>query len=462
MSSSSSSAPTPEEPTVLFEENLSTRRFILNRPRKLNALDRPTLELLAPKLEHWSKSDLGRIIVGSSNGRAFSAGGDVAGVVQDAAEDATRPNAISFFQREFGLDYFLAAQSKPYVAVLDGFTMGGGYGLAAPAAFKVATEKTLFAMPETKIGYFPDVGASYFLSRLDGELGTYLALTGTTLAGRAVFELGMATHFISSSRVPILLDRLATLEEPTFGKINRILEDLHHEREPEDPATPLTGEVRTALDSSFSRRTVEEIIVALQKHADTGATPEVVQWAKDTLATLELRSPTSLKVALLAIRKGKSQSLFDAYKMELRIATAYCNGATPDFNTGVTTVILNKDQISRPQWSPGSLKEVNIADLEKKFFQEAPSSQQLTLPEFLQGPHDTPPDPMRYALPTEGVIRKEIVGESKSSSGTALTLDELVERLEQVTDNKHGVREKVREVVARRCELDQGQYLRWK
>ncbi|KAH9981446.1 ClpP/crotonase-like domain-containing protein [Lactifluus volemus] len=206
---------------------------------------------------------------------------------------------------------------------MDGLTFGGGFGLVAPAPFRVATERCAVSMPETKIGFFPDVGASYYLSRLDGQIGTYLALTGTPLLGRSVFEHGLATHYVPSSRVSILLESLAALENPTYAQINEAIEDLHHDKEPADPVAPLTGAIRVALDSAFSRNTVEDIVTTLQKIETSDAGVDVVHWAKITLTTLEERSPTSLKIALIAMRKGASLGLLESLKMELDIAAAF-------------------------------------------------------------------------------------------------------------------------------------------
>ncbi|THH19469.1 hypothetical protein EW146_g1698 [Bondarzewia mesenterica] len=463
-STPSPTSPQPDEAPVMFEENLASRRFILNRPKKLNALNTEMIDSIASKTEAWGHSNLCGVIVGSSVGKAFCAGGDVAGIVELAAKEDTRAQAIDFFSREFGLDYALATLSKPYVAIMDGITYGGGVGLAAPALFRIATERTGFSMPETKIGYFPDVGASYYLSRLDGEIGTYLALTGAALSGRATFEHGFATHFISSHRVPILLERLAAIENPTLIQIDNAIEELHYERESSDPVAPLTGAIRIALDKAFQQDTVEGIFKKLREYADGKADPvnaDVVQWAKDTLAMMEDRSPTSLKVALMAIRKGKKMSLLDALKMELGLASAYCSGVTPDFSTGVRAVLIDKIK-TRPAWSPSDLTAVSISTLESQLFQ--PSAANLHLPERLQAEHDSPSHFLRFALPSEEEIGKAVIGDHKSSGGSALTLDELVTKFEKLRRGKHGVAEKVNEVVKRRCTFQdkEGKYLRWK
>ncbi|KXN92191.1 3-hydroxyisobutyryl-CoA hydrolase, mitochondrial [Leucoagaricus sp. SymC.cos] len=424
----------PEEPTVVFEANQGLRKFTLNRQKKLNALDEPMLALLRPKVEEWSASDLCGTIVGTGAGRAFCCGGDVANVVQNAAEPLTRSKAINYFKREFEMDYILAALRKPYVAVMDGITLGGGVGLAANAPFRIATENTLFGMPETKIGYCPDVGASYFLSRLDGQLGTYLALTSDTLRGRAVFELGCATHYIPSRRIPILIDRLSALNKPHSSVIDETIEELSSERQPEEPATPFTGPIRVALDFAFRHNRVEDIVADLEsliKHQDYS----VRDFASSTLSKLEVRSPTSLKVALKAIRKGKSMTLLEALNMELKIATAFCTQATPDFITGVNAVIIKKThkEGERPDWAPATLAEVTD-DLVDRFFD--PASPYLAPAPQLEVPasfiRDDLYNPTKFALPTETEIRSAVLGSHNSGGGTSLRLEELVSSLAQV------------------------------
>ncbi|KAI0032817.1 3-hydroxyisobutyryl-coenzyme A hydrolase [Vararia minispora EC-137] len=455
MATSSASPPRPDdkESPVTFSEKFSLRQFTLNRPQKLNTLDMHMLELLSPVLAYWEQAELPSVIMGTGSGRAFCAGGDVAVITENLDNAAGRENAIRFFQREFGLDYFLALLSTPYVAVMDGITFGGGFGLAAAAAFRVATEKTLVAMPETKIGYFPDVGASYYLSRLDGEI----------VSGRTAFELGLATHYIPSNRISILSDRLAMVEKVSFEHVNNALNELHGEREPSDPPSRFLGAIRNALDDAFSQRDVQGIIDRLNLYGSgevSGSSAEVVRWAKDTLNMLEDRSPTSLKVALKAVRKGKTMSLLEAFDMEMGMASVYCTGSVPDFKTGVSTVIREKLR-TRPAWTPSTLADVPDVDIEKTFFEVAGAKRlQLEYPPFVVDRQ--PRDPMAYALPTEERIRRLVKGEDKKSTGTALTLEELLKEVDNLTGFKPGTRDKVLETIDRKCVLDEGVYLRWK
>ncbi|KAJ7149342.1 3-hydroxyisobutyryl-coenzyme A hydrolase isoform 1 [Mycena filopes] len=453
------SEPTDAKPVVRFESTLGLRTYVLNRPAKLNALNDEMLDLLHPKIEEWDNAELVTVIAGSGAGRAFCAGGDVQGVVTNASNPQTRHKAIEFFKREFDMDLLLASLRKSYVAILNGHTMGGGVGLCANAPFRVATENTIFSMPETKIGYCPDVGASYFLSRLDGQLGTYLALTGESLSGRDVFAHGFATHFIPARRIPLLLDRLSNLETSDNEAIDRTLEELSSEREPEEPAPTFTGGKRVALDYAFRHDTVEPIINDLELFAAIEDDPTISQWAAQTLEALHMRSPTSLKVALKAIRLGKTQSLTEALNMELKIATAFCNGASPDFATGVTAVLVNKNNKERPDWQPSSLAEVTD-DIVTRFFaptsdflKDAPTVQNR---EYVPEAEDHKPDgrdTLSYGLPTESEIRDVITGEDPESGTMGYTLEDLLEYFHDTRSGKMGVNDKVLDVARRKTTL---------
>ncbi|KAJ3506295.1 hypothetical protein NMY22_g17299 [Coprinellus aureogranulatus] len=432
---------------VLFESNNSLRQYVLNRPRKLNALDSKMIELLRPKIEEWNKSELTGAIVGTGAGRAFCAGGDVAAVVKNASAPETRPQAIGYFKQEFELDYILAALEKPYVAILDGITMGGGVGLASGALFRVATEKTVFAMPETKIGYFPDVGGSYYLSRLDGEIGTYLALTGDVLTGRAVFEHGIATHYIPSRRVPLLLQRLAELDKPSPTQINSTIEELTSEGSDDATRTTLVGAKRIAIDTVFCHNEVEAILEELEQltsHHDAS----IKSWASDTLHQLNERSPTSLKVSLAAIRKGKKLQLLEALNLELNVAAQFCGELTPDFRKGVERVLMLKEP-GRPEWSPSTVSEVP-KDTVAKFFDPS-STYQLDIPENLQVPSAS--RYFEYALPTEEEIGRAVMGSHANAGDMGATAEEIVALFERLRHGKLGVREKVEEVLQRKCTL---------
>src|SRR5450432_185982 len=226
----SSTSPAPQIPMeqpgdepddVLFSTLYGVRTIELNRPKKLNSLNASMARKIIPRLREWEKSDMANIILMSGAGtKAFCAGGDVAALAQQNKGGVEgQKESTDYFALEYQLDHLIATYSKPYVAIMDGITMGGGVGLSVHAPFRIATERTLFAMPETTIGFFPDVGASFFLPRMPGSVGTYLALTSEKLRGVNVFYAGVATHYIHSTSLPSLERRLAELRFKDYEKL---------------------------------------------------------------------------------------------------------------------------------------------------------------------------------------------------------------------------------------------------
>ncbi|KAH7107601.1 3-hydroxyisobutyryl-coenzyme A hydrolase [Auriculariales sp. MPI-PUGE-AT-0066] len=371
-------------------------------------------------------------------------------------DPATAYKAVEFFKTEFELDYLTSTLKKPYIAILDGITMGGGVGLCIHAPFRVATEKTLFAMPETKIGYFPDVGASFFLSRLDGELGTYLALTGNNLKGRDVFRLGLATHYIPSRRVPDLLERLASLEKAKVYSINTAIEEFSQELHSEEPPIVLKGEVRKVLDDAFGHDTVPQIFAALETAKKRGG--PAAEWASATLRDLHMRSPTSLAVALKALRLGKTaRRLEQVFATELLIATAYCNGASRDFEIGVTAKLEQPkvpDDV-RVEWQPSTIQDIKPVTIQASFFdRNSPffgGDKQPTLD--IAVPEETPPSFLRFSLPSEYYVESVVKGTDSKSTPLALTREEVMNEVLKTFNWKHGVREKVDEILDRKTQV---------
>lgn len=452
----STSAPA-DEPPVLFASDGNTRTYTLNRPKALNTINEAMIDLLSGQVKAWDESKLCNLIIGRGTGRAFCAGGDVKDVVANAAVPEKQPSALQFFQKEFELDFALATLSKPYVAVMDGITMGGGVGLAIGAPFRIATETSVFAMPEAKIGYSPDVGATYFLPRLDGELGTYLALTSNTLKGRSILDFGLATHYVPQRRLPALLSALSSLADSSPDAINRTIEEHSAEISPDDQPSPYAGERRAALDACFSHTNVEAIIKDLQDVASSGGSQ--AQWAKDTVVAMEARSPTSLRVALEAVRRGKHMELADALQMEMSIATAFCTGASPDFVTGVNKLLIAKES-DRPDWSPATLEDTSQSDVIKTFFDTA-SPYVARAPRLKLNRSTSPGDKLtRFALPTEATIQGAIKGSLPGSGSFALTPQELIASFEGRYGQKLGLRQKIEEVINRKCKVKDG-YLTW-
>ncbi|WEW61031.1 3-hydroxyisobutyryl-CoA hydrolase [Emydomyces testavorans] len=430
--------PGDEQDDVLFHNLYGIRSIELNRPKKLNSLNGSMARKIAPRLKEWEKSHLANIIVISGAGeKAFCAGGDVAKLAaQNKEGEKGQQKSKDFFSLEYKLDHLIATYSKPYIAILDGITMGGGVGLSVHAPFRIATERTLFAMPETTIGFFPDVGGSFFLPRLDGEIGTYLALTSARLSGVQAFYSGIATHYLHSSSLSHLIQRLSELVFKDYAPLDERLTLVNSTIAEFTTGLPeenilLAGSVRQAIDRCFSKSTVEEIIAAIE------AETENKEWAQNTIETLKSRSPTALKVTLRQLRVGRTWSITETFQREEKIAGHFM--AHPDFVEGVTARLINKPP-TEPNWKPATLEEVIDEDVDE-FFRIPPGETRMPLlnPEidYMEYPH------RRFALPSEQEIRR-FVQESKASK--TLTIKEFNKRWGE----KEGVKSKVSEVLARK------------
>ncbi|XP_003400984.2 3-hydroxyisobutyryl-CoA hydrolase, mitochondrial isoform X1 [Bombus terrestris] len=337
------------EDDVLFEDVGDKGVIILNRPKALNALNLSMVEKIYPVLKKWESSKRLVIIEGAGE-KAFCAGGDVKSVVNTLRETGNNILVKTFFRKEYTLNYLIGRYKIPYVATIDGITMGGGAGLSVHGKYRIATEKTLFAMPETAIGLFPDVGGTFFLPRLKGKLGLYLGLTGDRLKGIDVVLAGIATHFIPSEKLPYLKQDLLTTEQSDVKEVLNKYQCIKFNQE--FRLAPYMNKI----DTYFSASSVEEIIQRLKEDNS--------EWAKNTLQMLLKASPTSLKVTMRAIQKGSTLNLSDCLKMEYRLACTALN-RTSDFCEGVRALLIDKDQ--KPMWNPNSLREVTDAYVNQKF-----------------------------------------------------------------------------------------------
>ena len=324
----------------------------LTRPKALNAL---TLGMIR-EIDAWDDDDSVKAVVIKGEGeKAFCAGGDVRAVYRSIVDDlgGNGPSELSktFFLEEYRLNHSIHAFSKPYVALLDGVTMGGGVGLSVHGSHRIATERLMFAMPETAIGLFPDVGGGWFLPRLPGEMGTYLALTGARLDAAGAVALGVATHYVPSSRLEGLEAALATtIAESSDGRaaINDVLE-----RFAEAPGEDPMAAHRAVVDRCFSAGSIEGILEALDREAADGSA-----FAAETAATLRHKCPTSLKISLEQLRRGRAMSnLAEVLAMEYRLSQ-HCMAGT-EFFEGIRAVLVDKDHA--PKWNPATLAGVDGA-----------------------------------------------------------------------------------------------------
>jgi enoyl-CoA hydratase len=346
---------------ILFGREGAVATVTLNRPRALNAFTLGMYRRFDPMLRVWADDPGVRaVLVRGAGERAFCAGGDVRAVYEAGRGIAGPRDLISvFFREEYALIRRVHIYPKPYLAIIDGITMGGGAGISVNGAYRIATEKTLLAMPETGIGLFPDVGATRFLNLCPGHIGRYLGLTGARLGPADALYCRLATHFVPRDHVPELVATLAGLvwrDGAERAQIDAMLMSFH--RDPGDP--PLVVR-RAAIDRCFAGESVEAILEALAREAESGGPDST--WAVETRASLLTKSPTSLKVTLRQLIVGREYDLEQALILEYRLTTHFMAGH--DFYEGVRAVVVEKDQ--NPHWQPATLGEVSDAAVEAHF-----------------------------------------------------------------------------------------------
>lgn len=340
-----------EQPQIQFTEIGNVGIVTLNRPQALNALTHDMVIELHEQLDEWEKEkDVLAVLIQGAGEKAFCAGGDIR-KIYDAKNDRNL-EIMDFFWDEYRLNHRIFHYPKPYIALLDGVTMGGGVGVSIHGKYRVATERFMFAMPETGIGFFPDIGGSYFLSRCPGQTGIYLGLTGDRIKTADADYLGLINYYVNTEKLPEMVDVLVStnLESPADKNIESIFTNLSGH-----PGNSVLADYRNDIDYCFQQETIEEIIAALQTRKN--------EWCDNVVATLRKKSPTSLKVTLQQLRNGKSLTLDECLKMEYRMVLRFLQGH--DFYEGVRAVIVDKDQ--NPKWQPSELSEVTQEMVEAYF-----------------------------------------------------------------------------------------------
>jgi enoyl-CoA hydratase len=330
---------------VIVRRLAAVGQVSLNRPKALHALTQTMCDTVSTALLEWrGDNGIEGVILDSAEGRGFCAGGDVAMVRRSALEDGGAAGR-AFFHAEYRMNHLLFTYPKPVVAFMDGVTMGGGVGLALPSAYRVATENTLFAMPEGAIGLFPDVGAGWYLPRLPGRIGQFLILTGARLDGPECLWAGLATHYLPSERLAEAKARIVA--EPD------LIETILTELSPDPPPARLTGNAER-IAQLFASDRLEDVLAAL------AADPS--DWAAKELKAVAAKCPTTSKVALrlLASRRGDF-----AEEMALEYCLAARMIMRPDFAEGVRAVLVDKD--NTPCWDPAVPEGVTDAMLDAIF-----------------------------------------------------------------------------------------------
>ncbi|XVF29774.1 hypothetical protein REPUB_Repub16aG0000200 [Reevesia pubescens] len=335
-----------QQDQVLVEANSFARILTLNRPKQLNALSFQMISRLLELFLAYEEDPNVKLVILKGKGRAFCAGGDVAAVVRDIMADGWRAGA-NFFLKEFTLNYLMATYSKPQVSILNGIVMGGGAGASMHGRFRVATENSVFAMPETALGLFPDVGASYFLSRLPGFFGEYVGLTGSRLDGAEMLACGLATHFVPSAKLPMLEAALCDVDSSDPVIISSIIDQYHEQPSLKEQSVYNRLDV---IDRCFSQKTVEEILSALGREV----VHQMDGWISATIQTLKKASPTSLKISLRSIREGRLQGVGPCLVREYRMVCHVMQGeVSKDFFEGCRAILLDKDKnpkVNNEEW----------------------------------------------------------------------------------------------------------------
>jgi enoyl-CoA hydratase len=336
---------------ILFKRRGAAGIVTLNRPKALNAVTHPMVLALRAQLDRWADDPaVTRVVIRAAGERAFSAGGDIR-ALYDLGKAGRHDEALQFWRDEYPLNAAIKNFRKPYVALIDGIAMGGGVGVSVHGSHRVAGDRFSFAMPEVGIGFFPDVGATWFLPRMPGELGTYCALTGERFGAADAVAGGVATHRISS-------ERFAALFEGLTGTVS-VDAVLAPFAEPAGPGPILQR--KATIDRLFAGDMVENILAALDRESSSDS-PDA-QWAQRAAATIRTKSPLSLKLALAQVRRGKSWDFGTCMRMEFRIVSRVIHGH--NFYEGVRAVIIDKD--NQPRWRPATLPDVTEGDVERHF-----------------------------------------------------------------------------------------------
>jgi enoyl-CoA hydratase len=328
------------DPHILFETRGALGLITLNRPKALNALTHGMCIGMLKTLEEWARDEgIKTIAIRGAGPRAFCAGGDIRSMAQ-SSHDGTAA-AASFLRDEYRLNALIGAYSKPYIALTHGVVMGGGAGVSVHGRYRLADDDLAFAMPETGIGFVPDIGASYFLSRCAGDAGMYLGLTGMRIGLGDALALKLVTHSVAASDHAALIARLAE-GEAAASAIAAVA------RRP--PPAPM-DEHRAQIGTMFAASSVEAVLERLDRDGS--------EFSAETARLMRTRSPTSLKLAFRLLREGRALSLNACLKMEYRVASRAVTGT--DFREGVRAVLIDKD--GAPRWRPDQLVGVKDADI---------------------------------------------------------------------------------------------------
>ena len=326
---------------ILVERQGTLGRIKLNRPKAINALTLEMVHGIAAGLEQFAADpEVGIVLITGEGERGLCAGGDIRALYERGRDGSGFGQ--TFLGDEYRLNAEIADYPKPYVAIMDGITMGGGVGVSAHGVVRIVTERTRMAMPETGIGFFPDVGATWLLARAPGEVGTFMGLTGDSFGGADVIFAGLADHFVQSANLPAVIDALAGLPVSAGpAEIHALVQTFA------EVSTPPLATHRAEIDAAFGFERVEEIVAALQAGGS--------EFAQKTLGVMKHKSPSSMKVTLKLLREARGSASLKAC-LEREFATSHHVLATDEFYEGVRAAVVDKDR--NPKWHPAELSEV--------------------------------------------------------------------------------------------------------
>jgi enoyl-CoA hydratase len=336
---------------ILFTREKHIGVVTLNRPNALNALTLPMLIALRNQLSFWDDdSSIHAIVVKAVEGRAFCAGGDVRFIYQLGS--GAYAQIMDFFATEYHLNHFIHTLKKPYIALMDGITMGGGVGISLHGSHPVATERFRFAMPETSIGFFPDIGASYLLSRCLGHFGVYLGLTGCQLDAADAKALNLVNYVIASEQLSAVMHDLidADLSIDTHQRVSELLQKFAQTTQPKR-----VSEIKTNVDAHFGATDMEAIMSSLYENKN--------DWQQQTYHLLAQKAPLSLKVTLEQLQRATSLTLAECLQMDYGLTSHFMRDV--DFYEGVRALLIDKD--NTPHWKPDTLAHVTMEMMAKYF-----------------------------------------------------------------------------------------------
>lgn len=337
-----------DESEVLFESRGKIALVTLNAPKSLNALSLNMIRIIQPKLEAWVGDDsVAAVVIQGTGEKAFCAGGDIRDMYNERGTDFGKV----YFGAEYTLNVGIHTFPKPYIALMDGITMGGGAGMSVHGSHRVLSERTTFAMPETGIGLFPDIGATWFLSCCPGQVGMYLGLTGYRMKAADTLYAGLGDFYVESDRHEDLIAALAEAAPSDQGAASAVIRTFAS-----DPGPAPLAEHREEIDRCFAGDSVEAIVAALEA--------EGTEWADRQLKMLATKSPTALKLTFRQLRVGPGiESIADIMEMEYRMANRSYVGH--DMFEGIRAVVVDKD--GAPKWGPDTLAAVSDADIDEYF-----------------------------------------------------------------------------------------------